>query len=65
MWDTYSVHGIPVLLAHARWSFIFRSFATSSQRLKTALSVVYNNNNNIYIRLTFIFLGAYILLCVW
>ena len=27
---------------------VFRSFATSSKRLKTALSHVYNNNNNNY-----------------
>ena len=35
----------PFPTVYAKWSLVFRSFATSSQRLKTALRLVYNNNN--------------------
>ena len=33
-------------IVHAEWFLVFRSFATSSQRLKTAIGPVHNNNNN-------------------
>ena len=35
----------PFSIVHAKWSLVFWSFATSSQRLSTALSLVYNNND--------------------
>ena len=37
--------GSPFPAVHAKWSLIFRFFATSSQRLNTALSLVYNNDS--------------------
>ena len=42
VWDTHLVHGIPVPYCPCT------SFATSSKRLKTLHSLVYNNNNYIY-----------------
>ena len=33
----------PFPIVHAKWSLVFRSFATSSQWLKTALNFVYKN----------------------
>ena len=45
----YGVHtscmGYPLPIVCAKWSRVFRSFTTSSERLKTALSLLYNNNN--------------------
>ena len=38
--------GIPVPIVHTEWSLVFLSFGTSSQRLKTALSLVCNNTDN-------------------
>ena len=35
-------------IVHTKWFLVFRSSATSSQRLKTALSLVYNNTNWCY-----------------
>ena len=40
-WDPRSL-----AIVYAKWSLVFRSLETSSQRLKTALSLVYNNGNN-------------------
>ena len=40
--DIHLVHVSPFPIDHAEWSLVFRSFGTSSQRLKTALSLVYN-----------------------
>ena len=37
----------PFPAVHTKWSLVFLSFETSSQRLKTDLSLVYNNNANI------------------
>ena len=39
-----SCMGSPFPIVHAKWSLVFRSLASSSQRLKTPLSLVYNNN---------------------
>ena len=39
----------PFPIAHTKWSLVFRSFSSSSQRLTTALNLVYNNNNNVTI----------------
>ena len=45
MWDTHtSCMGSPFPMVHAKWSLVFLSSATFSQRLETALSLVYNNN---------------------
>ena len=41
MCDTHLVHGAPF---PAKWFLVFWSFTMSSQRLNTALSLVYNNN---------------------
>ena len=38
--------GYPFPIVHAKWSRVFRSFATFYQRLKTALRLVYNNDND-------------------
>ena len=37
-----------LFIVHAKWSLAFRSFATSSQRPKIALSFVNNNDDNMY-----------------
>ena len=39
--------GSPLPAVHAKWSLVFWSFATSSQRLKAALNFVYNNNSGL------------------
>ena len=36
--------GSPFPVSYAKWSLVFPPLATSSQRLKSALSNVYNNN---------------------
>ena len=41
MWDTHLVHRISASDLHANLSLVFRSFPTSSQRLK-------NNNNDVF-----------------
>ena len=46
VWDTLLLRGIPISAVHATWSLVFRCFGTSSQRLKTAQSLVYNNNGD-------------------
>ena len=43
-WDMHLCMGSPSPAVHAKWSLVFWSFATSSQRLKTALSLVFSNN---------------------
>ena len=43
MWDTRIGSPFPI---HAKWSLVFWSFATSLQRLRTALSLIYINNNS-------------------
>ena len=45
MWDTHtrSCMRSSFHIFHAKWSLVFRSLATSSQQLKTALSLVCNN----------------------
>ena len=39
--------GSPFPIVHAKWSLEFRSFSTSSQRLKTASSLVYYNYDDL------------------
>ena len=46
MWNTHTVHGSPFPAVYAKWSPELLSFATSSHRLKTALSLVFNNDDN-------------------
>ena len=45
VWSTHLEHGIPFPIVHTKLSLVFRTYGTSSQRLKTALSLGYNNNN--------------------
>ena len=37
--------GYPFPIVNAKWSLVFWFFVTSSRRLRTALCLVYNNNN--------------------
>ena len=41
--------GSPFPTVYARWSLVFRLLATSSQQLKAALNLVYNNNVKRYV----------------
>ena len=44
--------GSPFPIVYAEWSFVCWFFATSSQRLKTALNFVYNNNLTFFMKVT-------------
>ena len=44
MWDTHFVHGMPVPCSACYMVSCILVFCNVSHRLKTALSLVYNNN---------------------
>ena len=63
MWDTITTRayiGSPFLIINAKWSLVFWYFATSSQRLITASSLVYSNDNNFHLFYKIVIVSIYI-----